>query len=176
MTVTVTDNQQGELVAVISGGSTTGKDLNFTNGYKAAPAEVHFSGLKTLEGRALADKEFSFTLTGADDGISETVKNDADGKISFTKITYTKAAVHPQLRDKRTLRRRDDLGHERADILVQLAIKRIAGQILKAQQGIAGRDAEPRGGMAVLHVCDDRTDRIDLVDRHLRPGRDRVGV
>ena len=94
VTVTVTDNQQGELVATISGDSTTGTDLNFTNGYKAAPAEVQFSGLKTLEGRTLADKEFSFTLTGADDGISETVKNGADGKISFTKITYTKAGTY----------------------------------------------------------------------------------
>ena len=94
VTVTVTENQQGELVATISGDSTTGTDLNFTNGYKAAPAEVQFSGLKTLEGRTLADKEFSFTLTGADDGISETVKNGADGKISFTKITYTKAGTY----------------------------------------------------------------------------------
>ncbi len=94
VTVTVTDNQHGELVAAIDGDSTTGTDLNFTNGYKAAPAEVQFSGLKTLEGRALADKEFSFTLTGKDDGISETVKNDANGKISFTKITYTKAGTY----------------------------------------------------------------------------------
>ena len=93
VTVKVTDNMAGALVAVISGDSTSGTDLNFTNSYSAKPVSVQFSGLKTLEGRELANEEFSFTLTGSGNK-NETVKNAADGKITFEPITYTEAGTY----------------------------------------------------------------------------------
>ena len=92
--VTVTDNGSGQLEAAISGDSTTGQDLNFTNRYKAEPVSIQLSGLKTLTGRTLATQEFSFTLTGKEDGVNETVKNAADGRILFSKITYTEPGTY----------------------------------------------------------------------------------
>ena len=94
VTVTVTDDGSGKLVAGISGSSTTGEDLNFTNTYEADPVSVQFEGKKTLKGRTLKDEEFSFTLKGEEDGVDETVKNEADGKITFTAITYTEPGVY----------------------------------------------------------------------------------
>lgn len=75
----------------IAKGTTT--QVSFYNEYKAAPAgpgEVQFSGMKTLKGKTLGADEFSFTLTGEDDGVKETVKNAANGEINFSKISYNK--------------------------------------------------------------------------------------
>lgn len=67
-------------------------DLNFTNRYEAAPVEVSFSGRKTLEGRTLAAEEFSFTLSG--NGTTQTVKNKADGSITFSALTFDAPGIY----------------------------------------------------------------------------------
>ncbi|MBR2719466.1 MAG: Cna B-type domain-containing protein, partial [Clostridia bacterium] len=92
ITVTVADNGDGTLKVTADKDVTA---LNFANTYTEykAEGEIVFSGVKTLEGRDLAADEFSFQLIDAEGKVIETVKNDADGKIAFSKITYTLADV-----------------------------------------------------------------------------------
>ena len=54
------------------------------------PIEVEFDFTKKLEGRELAAGEFSFVLKDAEGTEIETVKNDKDGKIKFSKIEFKK--------------------------------------------------------------------------------------
>ena len=54
------------------------------------PIEVEFDFTKKLEGRELAVGEFSFVLKDAEGTEIETVKNDKDGKIKFSKIEFKK--------------------------------------------------------------------------------------
>ena len=61
--------------------------------YQAKSTSVTFYGTKTLSGKALANEEFRFTLTGLD-GTSQTVANDGTGKISFAQITYDTPGVY----------------------------------------------------------------------------------
>ena len=91
VTVEVTDDGSGTLKATVTGDNPAA--LDFTNTYKADSTSVQFEGLKTLTGKELKDAEFSFTLTGSD-GTDETVRNDGEGKISFTEITYDKAGTY----------------------------------------------------------------------------------
>lgn len=60
----------------------------FTNTYTAADTSVVLGGSKVLDGRSLAEDEFSFQLTDADGNVLGTVKNDANGGFSFDAITY----------------------------------------------------------------------------------------
>ena len=89
--VDVTDDGSGTLKATVTGDNPAA--LDFTNTYKADSTSVQFEGLKTLTGKELKDAEFSFTLTGSD-GTDETVRNDGEGKIVFSKITYEKAGTY----------------------------------------------------------------------------------
>ena len=91
ITVEVTDNGSGQLTANVTGADANA--LNFANSYRAQSTSIQFEGVKTLTGKALTEGEFSFTLTGSD-GTSETVTNAADGKITFTEITYTEAGTY----------------------------------------------------------------------------------
>ena len=84
--VTVEYDNSGELAASIEGLDEDGSGADFTNTYAAANTQVQFSGTKTLTGRDLKAKEFSFTLTG--EGLDETVKNDENGAFSFDPIEY----------------------------------------------------------------------------------------
>ena len=74
----------------------TGKNANqnvaFVNEY-VAEGQVQFSAHKSVTGAALAEGEFEFNLSGmAEDGskVNQTLKNDADGNVTFSAITYTK--------------------------------------------------------------------------------------
>ena len=93
ITVMVTDPGTGHLQAVLSGGTTTGSGLDFTNRYDPKAAEVYLSGTKTLQGKTLKADEFSFVLEGSD-GTKETVKNAEDGSICFSKLVFTKAGTY----------------------------------------------------------------------------------
>ena len=92
ISVKVTDDGTGKLNAEVTGG--TVEDLTFVNEYKPSSATVHFQGAKTLNGRELQDAEFSFTLYDAEGNVLETVKNDKQGKISFSDITYDTAGTY----------------------------------------------------------------------------------
>ncbi len=63
-------------------------DVTFTNTYTAEDTSVVLGGSKVLDGRALAEGEFSFQLTDAEGNELGTVKNDAKGGFAFDAITY----------------------------------------------------------------------------------------
>ena len=84
----VTVPADGEIVKTVTAGSTA--EFSFTNKYTVSPASVALSGSKTLEGRTLAEGEFSFALTQTNGDHTETVRNNSNGEFSFTALTYTK--------------------------------------------------------------------------------------
>ena len=93
VTVTVTDeNYDGELDATVAytkdGTAVSGVPV-FKNTYKAASVDVQVSAEKELTGKTMAAEEFTFSLVG--NGVNLTAKNDAQGKIDFSKITITAA-------------------------------------------------------------------------------------
>ena len=67
--------------------------FNLTNTHDPEPVSVELKGTKTLTGRKLKDDEFSFDLLDEDGEIVETVVNQ-NGKIRFSKITYTETGVY----------------------------------------------------------------------------------
>ena len=90
ITVTVTPNKKGELSADVE--VTSGK-AKFENTYTANPAESSVTDkidvTKSLTGRDLTAGEFSFELRevkGEDSELIETVKNAADGNVTFSPI------------------------------------------------------------------------------------------
>ncbi|MDU5008218.1 MAG: FctA domain-containing protein, partial [Streptococcus sp.] len=52
------------------------------------PVKVQFQFTKKLEGRTLKAGEFSFVLKDEKGNVIETVKNDADGKITFSNLEF----------------------------------------------------------------------------------------
>lgn len=84
VTVKVSDAGDGTLQVEASKNANA---LNFTNTY-LAEGTVLFSGTKTMNGKALEGKDFTFVLTDADGKEIETVTNDKDGKIVFSAIQY----------------------------------------------------------------------------------------
>ncbi|MEE0664027.1 MAG: FctA domain-containing protein [Collinsella bouchesdurhonensis] len=87
---TVSDNGDGTLSVEHAFEDVQTKKATFTNVYRAAPARVKITAIKTLVGRDLRDGEFDFTLTGEGDtaDISQTAKNDAHGNVSFDELTF----------------------------------------------------------------------------------------
>ena len=92
-TVTVTPNAKGKLEASVK---KTSGETEFKNTYTANPAESSVTDqitvTKVLTGHKLQANEFSFELVegeGEDATVVETVKNDADGKVTFSAIKYT---------------------------------------------------------------------------------------
>ena len=81
-TVTVTAEGDKLTAAVAHEGAS----VTITNIYEAKSVDMVLEAVKVLNGRDLAAEEFSFILTG--EGRSETVKNDKDGNIKFSTITY----------------------------------------------------------------------------------------
>jgi len=87
--VTVSDAGNGKLDIVATDNY---QSLDFTNNYQyTASGEIQFTGTKTLNGMDLTADQFSFVLSG--DGVNETVKNAADGSITFSKIVYDESDI-----------------------------------------------------------------------------------
>ena len=101
-TVTLTDDGQGGLTAVSS--ETPGAQFNFTNSYNLTPESSSPTGnggltiKKTLEGRDLAEGEFTFQMTGAAgtaaEGMDLTATNTAAGTVSFGTLTFEKPGTY----------------------------------------------------------------------------------
>ncbi len=93
--VEVTDDGSGQLKAKVFVNGSENTDINFNNTYEAASTQVVINGVKTLDGKDLDAGEFSFEIYDADADFEkqgtalQTVKNDADGKISFEEIEFT---------------------------------------------------------------------------------------
>ena len=88
VTVNVTDNGEGKLVADVKDNNPT-----FTNTYKAAPAKIAIEAKKVLNGKELEIDEFEFELKEGDKVVA-TAKNAAGGLIRFSEISYSKAGVY----------------------------------------------------------------------------------
>lgn len=88
-TVTVTDNQNGELVASVQ----YSDNVVFTNTYIAKSTSITPVGTKALTGRVMADNEFSFIITENGKVVS-TGLSKADGTIAFTSISYSAVGEH----------------------------------------------------------------------------------
>ena len=98
ITVVVTDNGQGQLVAAITKDGTavsgnTVSGLDFTNSYNADSVTVHFNGTKTeskgvYSGEALT---WTFTMTETTEGAeySDTATRSGAGNFRFDDIEYT---------------------------------------------------------------------------------------
>lgn len=98
ITVTVTPNKKGELSADIQ---VTSGETEFKNIYAASPVDSSVTDeievVKSLTGRGLKADEFSFELReglGEDAKVIETVKNDANGNVTFKAIKYTEIGQH----------------------------------------------------------------------------------
>ncbi|WP_269780271.1 Spy0128 family protein [Streptococcus oralis] len=88
VTVNVTDNGQGELVADVKDNNPT-----FTNTYKAAKTSATITAKKVLEGKALEADKYEFELKEGDKVVA-TAKNAADGTVTFPVISYDAAGPH----------------------------------------------------------------------------------
>jgi len=101
VTVTVTPNKRGELSAAVKVTWSEADETEFKNVYTAEPVESSVTDqitvTKSLTGRDLTAGEFSFELReikGENSELIETVKNAADGKVTFSAIKYTKIGQH----------------------------------------------------------------------------------
>ena len=91
VTVAVTDNGQGQLVAT----ETYATPAEFTNNYQALSTTAAFSFTKKLTGRAQKAGEFSFDLTAPEAKDNQTKATaDENGTVNFDPITYTQAGVY----------------------------------------------------------------------------------
>lgn len=101
VTVTVTPNKRGELSAAVKVTWSEADETEFKNVYTAEPVESSVTDkidvTKSLTGRDLTAGEFSFELReikGEDSELVETVKNAADGMVTFSAIKYTEIGQH----------------------------------------------------------------------------------
>ena len=89
VTVNVTDNGAGQLVATVTDNNPT-----FTNTYVASSTQVTFTAKKVLNGdKELVKDQFKFELKEGDKVIG-TATNAADGTVTFTAIEYKEAGEH----------------------------------------------------------------------------------
>ena len=96
--MTVKPNKKGELSADVKA---TSGETEFKNAYATNPVESSVTSqiavTKSLTGRDLTVGEFSFELReikDEDSELIETVKNAADGKVTFSAIKYTEIGQH----------------------------------------------------------------------------------
>lgn len=101
ITVTVTPDKRGELSAAVKVTWSEADETEFKNVYTAEPVESSVTDkidvTKSLTGRDLTAGEFSFELReikGEHSELIETVKNAADGKVTFSAIKYTEIGQH----------------------------------------------------------------------------------
>ena len=90
--VTVTDNEQGNLVATVDPSSTP--HFTFNNKYITPPTDSSVTDTipvtKELAGHSLAEGDFTFELLDSSGKVVATAKNAADGTVKFPAITFTK--------------------------------------------------------------------------------------
>ena len=89
VTVNVTKNAA---TGLLSAAVTMPEDTEFNN-YVVSPVVTKFDFTKKLAGRKLAAGEFSFVLKDAAGHEVETVKNDADGNVTFSELSFDKTKV-----------------------------------------------------------------------------------
>ena len=91
VTVDVTDNGQGQLVAT----PTYAALAEFSNSYQAAATSLVLKTSKKLTGATLAADQFNFELVDKATGqVVGTAKNKADGSVEFPALNYDVAGNH----------------------------------------------------------------------------------
>lgn len=96
-TAEVKDNGDGTLAVTWSFDTAAGDPasaIEFNNTYTATPTSVLLGGTKVLDGRALAEGEFTFVLNDAGGNELQTVTNNAQGGFCFDQITYDAAGTY----------------------------------------------------------------------------------
>ena len=97
VTVAVTDNGQGQLVA----NATYSSEEGFTNTYKAAATSLVVKASKKLAGATLAADQFTFELVDKDGKVVGTAKNKADGSVDFPALSFDVAGNYSfKIREK----------------------------------------------------------------------------
>ncbi|WP_315600211.1 Spy0128 family protein [Abiotrophia defectiva] len=97
VTVDVTDNGQGQLVA----NATYSSEEGFTNTYKAAATSLVVKASKKLAGVTLAADQFTFELVDKDGKVVGTAKNKADGSVEFPALSFDAAGDYSfKIREK----------------------------------------------------------------------------
>lgn len=91
VTVSVTDDGSGQLTATAN---KTAADLTFTNIYTPTATTATITGTKALNGRDLAEGEFSFDLKDADGNVVQTVQNGVDGTFGFAPLQLDKVGTY----------------------------------------------------------------------------------
>ena len=88
----VVDNGEGSLV-VEHAFATDDANAAFVNTYAHGTTSVVLGTTKVLSGKALADGQFTFTLT-AEDGTVYQTKNDAAGSVAFPALTFAEPGTY----------------------------------------------------------------------------------
>ena len=100
----VVDNGEGSLV-VEHALATDDANAAFVNTYAHGTTSVVLGATKVLSGKALADGQFTFTLT-AEDGTVYQTKNDAAGSVAFPALTFAEPGTYvytiSEVNDKQT--------------------------------------------------------------------------
>ena len=91
VTVTVTDNGQGQLEATADYPEGAPE---FRNQYQAAPVVIHIEGVKTATGSSLLEGQFTFGIFDLNGDLAADASNGADGRISFTLPPFTKPGTY----------------------------------------------------------------------------------
>lgn len=89
-TVTVTDDENGQLHAVV----VYSDKSSFVNTYKAEPTTAVINVNKQLSGRQLKEGEFSFELKNEEGEVLQTAVNKADGSVTFEALTFAEAGEY----------------------------------------------------------------------------------
>lgn len=76
------------------GNPTGGDSVTFTNGYEAAPVTLKLGAAKVLKGAELKAGQFGFELKSRDGKVMSTVKNAADGSVTFDALTFKRAGTY----------------------------------------------------------------------------------
>ncbi|MBO5210306.1 MAG: VWA domain-containing protein [Clostridia bacterium] len=97
--VIVTDNGEGQLLAEVKvdGRTVSGKledAIVFNNAYTVDPTDIVIEAEKDLTGAELKGDDFTFQLFDKDGNLIESVKNDKDGKVTFSKLNITEAGTY----------------------------------------------------------------------------------
>ncbi|MDU7738830.1 MAG: FctA domain-containing protein, partial [Streptococcus sp.] len=97
MTVTVTENAQGDLQASVkysgAGGFASSADDKIFNNFAVAPVKTKFDFSKALAGRELKAGEFSFVLKDSTGKVLQTKTNTKEGVVAFDDLTFDNTQV-----------------------------------------------------------------------------------
>ncbi len=93
VTITVTDDGAGKLVAKVNDNNPESVVFSFENTYIPKTVSAKLTATKELEGSTLEAGDYSFTLTGAN-GYTDTAENTADGVVEFKEITFDKVGEY----------------------------------------------------------------------------------